>query len=207
MDSKVIVELIGYLGSALVLVSMLMTSVVRLRIINLIGSVIFSVYALLIQSYPTAVMNFCLAGINIYHLHRLMKEQKQYDLIRTGRDDAYLSFLINRNLEDIRKWLPEFSGPDAEADLSFLVSCDGNPACVFLGRTTAPGEVEVVLDYATPVYRDTTVGRFLYQQLAKDGFRTLTFRQSAPDHIQYMEKVGYKKTGENEYVLDLTELR
>ena len=46
MDPKVIVEIIGYIGSALVLVSMLMTSVVRLRIINLIGSVIFAGYAL-----------------------------------------------------------------------------------------------------------------------------------------------------------------
>ncbi len=68
MDSKVIIEIIGYIGSALVLVSMLMTSVVRLRIINLIGSVIFAGYALAIRSYPTAIMNICLAGINAYHL-------------------------------------------------------------------------------------------------------------------------------------------
>ena len=88
MDSKVIIELIGYAGSALVLVSMLMTSVIRLRIINLIGSVIFAIYALLIRSYPTAIMNFCLAAINIYHLRRLLKEQKQYDLIEMDRRDG-----------------------------------------------------------------------------------------------------------------------
>ena len=42
MDAGTIVEIIGYLGSALVLVSMLMTSVIKLRIINLTGSVIFA---------------------------------------------------------------------------------------------------------------------------------------------------------------------
>ena len=40
MDTATIIELIGYLGSVLVLVSMLMTSVVRLRVINLIGSIL-----------------------------------------------------------------------------------------------------------------------------------------------------------------------
>ena len=49
MDTNTIYELIGYFGSALVVISMLMTSVVRLRIINLIGSVIFTCYALIIR--------------------------------------------------------------------------------------------------------------------------------------------------------------
>ena len=56
MTIEIILELIGYLGSLLVIVSMLMTSVVKLRIINTIGSVIFCGYALAIHSYPTAAM-------------------------------------------------------------------------------------------------------------------------------------------------------
>lgn len=207
MDSRMIVELVGYLGSVLVLVSMLMTSVIRLRVINLIGSVIFAVYALLIRSYPTAIMNFCLAIINIYHLRRLLTEQKQYALIPVGADDGYLSFLIGRSEEDIRKWFPAFCAQGTQADLAYLVSCDGNPACVFLGKLTKPDEVEVLLDYAMPVYRDTSVGRFLYQQLAQAGYRSLVFRQDAPMHTAYLEKIGYQKNGENDYRLDLPRLR
>ena len=41
MNGALALELFGYLGSLLILVSMLMTSVVKLRIINLIGSAIF----------------------------------------------------------------------------------------------------------------------------------------------------------------------
>lgn len=40
------VEMIGYLGSILVVVSMLMSSVVKLRVINTIGDGIFAAYAL-----------------------------------------------------------------------------------------------------------------------------------------------------------------
>ena len=64
MDTATWIEIIGYAGSALVLVSFLMSSVVKLRIVNTIGSLIFAVYALIIKSYPTAILNICLVCIN-----------------------------------------------------------------------------------------------------------------------------------------------
>ena len=76
MDIHMIVELVGYLGSILVVVSVLMTSMVKLRIVNSIGASIFTVYALIIQSYPTALMNFSLVVINLYYLARMKKEGK-----------------------------------------------------------------------------------------------------------------------------------
>lgn len=69
----VLIEMIGYLGSILIVVSLLMTSVAKLRIINMIGSGISMVYAVLIHSYPIAFMNFCLVVINIYNLVRFKK--------------------------------------------------------------------------------------------------------------------------------------
>lgn len=75
MHAAMIVEMAGYLGSVLVVVSMLMTSVRRLRVVNAVGAGIFTVYALLIQSYPTALMNFCLVVIDVYHLIRMDKRQ------------------------------------------------------------------------------------------------------------------------------------
>ena len=61
-----VIEAIGYLGSALVLISFLMASVVKLRVVNAVGSTIFAVYALIIRSYPTALMNVCLVLINLH---------------------------------------------------------------------------------------------------------------------------------------------
>lgn len=56
MRAAMIIEMAGYLGSVLVIVSMLMTSVRKLRVVNAVGAGIFTIYALLIQSYPTALM-------------------------------------------------------------------------------------------------------------------------------------------------------
>lgn len=198
-----VIELIGYLGSALVVFSMLMTSIVKLRVVNTVGCVIFTAYALVIGSYPTALMNFCLIGINAFQLFRLFRNQKQYDLIETDIGDGYVSYFIEKNLKDIRTWFPDFSAQGLRADMVFLACCDNNPASVFIGkRGSAPDETEILLDYAAPAYRDTSVGRFLHAQLKEKGCRTFVFRKNAPRHVEYMTKIGYRKDGDD-YVLKL----
>jgi len=54
-------------------VSMFMSSVVKLRIINTAGSVISGIYALISGAFPLFVMNICIIVINIYNLIKLMK--------------------------------------------------------------------------------------------------------------------------------------
>ena len=202
MDSKFLIELIGYLGSALVVISMLMTSVVKLRVVNTIGSAIFMGYALVIGSYPTALMNFFLIAINLYHLFRLFRDQKQYDLISATLGEGYISYFLEKNGQDIVRCFPEFEGHDRHADCVFLVCCGGDPASVFLADNAGNGDLEIVLDYAAPAYRDTSAGRFLYDRLKEKGYRRLIFRGSTQNHAAYLERVGFKQEG-NAYVLDL----
>lgn len=202
MGNGMWIELIGYLGTAMIAVAMFMTSMVRLRIINSLGSITFSIYALLIHSYPTALLNFILVGINIYQLVRLRRGKRHYDMIQTDIDDGYISFLLSNCERDIQAWFPGFSLRKDAVDTVFLVCCDRNPAGLFLGKKKEQGEIEVLLDYATPVYRDTTVGQFLHEQLKQQGCKTLVFRGDAPKHIAYMNKMGYQNEN-GRYVLTL----
>ncbi|MDO5785972.1 MAG: hypothetical protein Q4P20_13030, partial [Eubacteriales bacterium] len=68
MDTRMIIEIFGYIGSALVVISMLMSSIVKLRIINTTGSVISGIYAVICGALPLALMNFCLITINVISL-------------------------------------------------------------------------------------------------------------------------------------------
>lgn len=68
-----ILELFGYLGSFVVLVSLTMNSIVKLRWINLLGAVMFTVYAVLIQSYPTMFMNMGIVIIDLYYIQKLRR--------------------------------------------------------------------------------------------------------------------------------------
>ena len=70
-------EIFGYLGTALVLVSMLMTSLVRLRWFNLAGAVVSMLYALACRTWPVFVLNLSLAVINVVQLFRLARKKEE----------------------------------------------------------------------------------------------------------------------------------
>ena len=107
MTKELFIELFGYCGSLLVLVSFLMTSVVKLRVVNTVGSVIFMTYALIIRSYPTAIMNFCLVLINLRFLWKYSRMNKEYEIFETTGSDPYLSYLLDHYGDDIRSCFPD----------------------------------------------------------------------------------------------------
>ncbi|PHV72238.1 lactate dehydrogenase [Sporanaerobium hydrogeniformans] len=65
------VEWIGYAASLFIAISLLMTSVIKLRVINSIGCVFFIIYAFLVKAYPVAVANTIIVLINLYQLYKL----------------------------------------------------------------------------------------------------------------------------------------
>ena len=203
---RFIIEGIGYLGSALVLISMLMTSVVKLRVINAIGSAIFATYAILITSWPTAILNVSLFLINVYHLVRILRVRKNYKLVRTDPGDGYLASLLEDCGEDMRVFFPDLSLDAGKATLVYIVCCDHAPAGLFLGKETGKdgGEIEILLDYALPAFRDTSAGKYLFEHLAAEGYRSLVFRGNAPKHSAYMKKVGFLPTEDGAQKLDLS---
>ena len=70
MNGKILLEIFGYAGSALVILSMMMTSVNKLRIFNICGAVISAVYSTIYQAYPIVLLNVCLIVINVFQLIR-----------------------------------------------------------------------------------------------------------------------------------------
>ena len=190
MNGNLYLELFGYLGSAMVVVSMLMTSVVKLRVFNAIGSVISGTYALIIGSYPLALMNICLLTINLYNLVRLLKVKNHYDLIETTADDGFVTYFLGRYEADIRSYFPDFSAQEM-GEKAYITCCNGIPAGVLLGREVG-SELEISLDYTTPTYRDCSVAAFLYPALQTRGFETLRFCGScSPQHGVYLKKMGF----------------
>ena len=73
MDTAMLIEIFGYIGSALVVISMLMSSIVKLRVINILGSIISGTYAIICGAFPLVLMNACLIVINVYNLYKLLK--------------------------------------------------------------------------------------------------------------------------------------
>ena len=205
MNGALALELFGYLGSFLVLISMLMTSVVRLRVINLIGSAVFTVYAILIRSYPTALLNGALVGVNIYQLLRLRRSAgKSYEIQPLSGGEGFSAWLLRRYRDDVLRYFPALDFERAARAEGFAVFYDDRAAGVLLGEKKG-GRFEILLDYTTPSFRDCSVGAFLYGALPARGVSCLAGSADSAEHVAYMEKMGFVPQGDGTYLKQLAE--
>lgn len=106
-----IVELIGYFASFMVAISLLMVSFVKLRIVNLVGSLSFVTYGALIGSIPILAANLFIVFVNIYHLGRIFRSDVSgFDYVPVDeRKRGQLEDFVQRYLGDIVKHYPDFS--------------------------------------------------------------------------------------------------
>lgn len=190
MNTALMIEIFGYIGSGLVVISMLMSSIVRLRIINTIGSTISAVYAVICGAFPLVLMNACLIVINIFSLIKLLKSRQVYDMVPASPDDAFVTYFLQRYADDIRKYFPGYQ-PGAAAGQAYLVCCGGNPAGVLLGQAE-DGILDIIIDYSAPAYRDCSVGACLYAKLPDQKIHTLRFAQELSEtHKAYIHKMNF----------------
>ena len=191
MDTAMLIEIFGYIGSVLVVVSMLMSSIVKLRVVNTIGSIVSGTYALIVGALPLVLMNACLIIINVYNLFKLLKTKQVYDLVEGSADDALVSYFLDRYADDIKACFPGFKTENVNGKKAYIVCCDGNPAGVMVGEEKE-GMIDILVDYSTPAYRDCSVGTFLYSKLPDKNISKLVYAQNKTEiHVSYMNKMGF----------------
>lgn len=76
MISADFIEYIGYGASIFIVISLMMTSIVKLRVINSIGCFLFVVYGIYVSAYPVVISNAIIIVINIYNLYKLKNKEK-----------------------------------------------------------------------------------------------------------------------------------
>ena len=200
MDPKVLIELFGYLGSTLVVVSMLMSNVVKLRLINTAGSVISATYALIIGSFPLALMNICLIIINLYNLHKLLKTKQEFEIVTGRGNEGMIKNILDHHYPDIMRFFPGFDGSTDDNDVVYVVCCNGVPAGILVGNDMQNGYIDVEIDYSTPAFRNCAVGKYLYEHLPEYGIHALMFTQNKTDeHEAYLTKMGFEQEN-GEYI-------
>ncbi len=73
------VHLLGFAGSAFIIVSITMRSVFRLRVIGLIGAITFTAYGAILGAWPVVVTNLVTTSIHVVHLRTLADERQHKD--------------------------------------------------------------------------------------------------------------------------------
>lgn len=156
------VEWVGYIASALVLVSLTMTSIVKLRWYNMAGAILFSTYGFLIGAYPVAIMNFLLVCANIYNLYKIYQRKEDFQLFRIKDNKELLNHFLDFYAKDIEVYYPNFKTNNNQ--VAMFVLRDMAVAGIFIG-TVKQNNLHIDLDYALPQYRDNKLGIYLYKKL------------------------------------------
>jgi hypothetical protein len=202
----VVWSVIGWGGSALVVVSLLQTRILRLRLLNLIGCVILVGFNLAIGVWPMVGMNAVLAVINVVHLWRLLRhrhDDAEYAVLRVNSDDAYLTHVLAAHSRDISRFNPGFVL--GRTPYAFLVQRGESTVGVVLAHDAGSGRAQIDLDYVLPAYRDFTPGEFVYRRsdvFTDQGFTQVLAPPRMRDSSPYLNRLGFHRDG-NALVLDL----
>lgn len=203
-----LIEWIGYAASTLVLISLSLSSIVKLRIFNLIGAALFSFYGFYIGALPVGIMNLLICFFNLYYLRSLLFKKEIFEGVWLDAKDEYLKLFLNYHLNDIKRFFPSFE-IDQKDDCQVLMAVrDMKVAGVMLLSKPQENKANVILDYVTPQYRDYKTGKYLLRkfrdELTVKGINQLCARSENALHVKYLQKIGFRTDGEA-FVLDLTD--
>jgi hypothetical protein len=191
-------DLIGWCGSALLVVSLMQARVLRFRVLNLVACIVLTGFNAALEIWPMVAMNIVLSVINLWHIRKLVATRHDdavYDVLEVGPDDEYLRHVLRIHEADILEYQPDLVWDGAAPGrLAFLVQRGDETVGVVLVRDDGDGVARVQLDYVTPRYRDFSPGEFVWRRstvLRERGFH----RVVTPAHMvgAYYGRLGFER--------------
>lgn len=198
-----VTDAVGWLGSALLVYSLLQARVLRFRLLNLVASLVLVGFNAAVQVWPMVGMNVVIAGINVWHIQHLLRtrrDERRYAVVPVGPDEPYLRRMLDLHARDIRRFNPGLGldqpWPDGAGErLAFLVMDRSETVGLVLAHRVSEQTAQLVLDYVLPRYRDFTPGEFVYRNpgpFTRSGVTKVLAPAGmlAPD--QYLARVGFR---------------
>lgn len=191
------IELFGYLASVVVLVSLLMSSIVKLRWINLLGASMFASYGFIIGALPVGVMNSAIALIDTFYLIKMYSKKEFFKTLEIRPDNKYLAEFLKFYKTEIKEFFPNFSFDKPAGDICFLILRNMSVAGVFMGKRIDTTSLFIELDFVIPEYRDLKPGRYIFKEkkslFANSGIKQLCAKETNTIHTNYLRKMGFRQ--------------
>lgn len=191
------VEIVGYVASVLVAVSLTMSSVIKLRFLNLLGAIVFAVYGYMVGAYPVIVVNAFMALVNIVYLFKLQSQDGgALELLALEHpDNPVLIRFLEFHREDISQLYPRFQRDDLPGSQVVFVMRKMLPVALVICRRTDEQTFTVVLDYAVASGRDFQCGQLFFQSWADviddQDIRRFVAQGRSKNHRRYLKKMGF----------------
>ncbi len=195
-------EIVGYVGSVLVAVSLSMKNIRLLRQINFLGAFAFSLYGFLIGAMPVFILNGYIAVIDVYYLYKIYKTKEDFSIIPAlEKEHDYLKLFLDFYIKDILKFFPKFNREEIKNLKCYFMLRDLRPVGLLVFEEISESIIKIHLDYVIPDYRDLKTGKYLYntesEYLKSNGYKEITTESDVPQHIKYLKNIGFKKSTES----------
>lgn len=191
------VEILGYVASALVAVSLTMSSLARLRALNLVGAALFAGYGWLVGAYPVLAVNGFIAVVNVVYLAKMQPGRSEaFELLAIRRlDNRYLQRFLEFHRQDIERFFPDFRVEALTQPHLVFILRDMLPVGVVICEADAERNLVVHLDYVVPAYRDFRCAQYFYRAWSTvvdcPGARRFVARGGVDRHRAYLKRIGF----------------
>ena len=193
-------DLFGYVSSIVILISLTMSSIIKLRVINMTGSILFTIYGLMLHSVPTAFLNFGIVVINLYYLTKHYKKKEVFKLVEVSEDSELLEHFYSNNSKE----LTELFGDNLheQGQKVFFMLRNNHTAGILVG-TEEKETLKIKVDFVTEEYRDFKLGKYFFEEnteeLVKKGYKKVYSKALHEKHKEYLEKIGFRKVDRDLY--------
>lgn len=191
------VLIIGYLASAFLAFSLIVTNAIKFRILNIIGCFTFILYGFLINAFPVIVANTILLVINIFQLTKLHQSKEQFQYISIEKGDKIVNKFIEFYKKDIDNFFPGIQFlASLQQQISFVVLRDAAIANLFIANIDSNGNAIVKINYTVPQYRDYKVGKFIFEKeksfLKANNIKQVVYENVYnKNHLNFLKVMGF----------------
>jgi GNAT superfamily N-acetyltransferase len=194
-------EWLGYAASVVIVLSLMMSSIIRLRLVNLAGAALMAAYGFLIGSIPVGALNAAIVAINVFHLARMGLKRDFFQVLAVAPEGEYLNHFIGFYRQEIARLFPDFDPAAEGRAAAFFVLRNTVPAGLFLATREGDDTLRVDVDFVTREYRDFRIGRFIFEEneqaLAATGCSRLVAHARSGAHARYLTKMGFTRAADN----------
>ncbi|MCF7808667.1 MAG: hypothetical protein K9M49_04105 [Candidatus Marinimicrobia bacterium] len=194
-------EWLGYLASITVAISLMMSNIRRLRWINLLGALIFTLYGAILELYPILVVNAFIVGVNIYYLFRMYLTRDRFHLLPVSHASSiFLPHFIQYYRQDISEHFPAFDTEHLAGKEALFITRNVIPVGLIIYEEKPDKTIHIHLDFAIPMYRDYENAAYFFQEfstlMAAKGFRRYISYCKVPVHQRYLRRMKFEEDQE-----------
>lgn len=188
---------IGYLASAFLAFSLIVTNSFKFRVFNTLGCLTFIIYGAFINAFPIILANSILLVINAYQLWKLTRIEEQFLFVPILPENRIVQKFLNYYSNDIKNYFPDFSfNKIVSNQISYVVLRDIAIANIFVAEVQENGNAIMKVNYTVPQYRDFKVTKFIIEKethtLLKHGIEKLVYESVFnTSHLQFLKVMGF----------------